>query len=60
MQICLFVGNVHYVFLLSTMPTMLLCLRWAHFLWCGFVCMSVLMDINQGLGGDEEDKRKSC
>ncbi len=57
-QICLLVSNVHYVFLFST-PTMLLWFCWAHFLWCGCVCMNVLMDVNQGLGGDEEDKRKS-
>jgi hypothetical protein len=47
--------NVHYVLLLFMMPIVLLCFRWVHFLWCGYVCVSVLMDVNQGYRRDKEE-----
>jgi hypothetical protein len=49
--------NVHYVFLFFMVPILLLCFRWVHFLWYGYVCMGVLMDVNQGSRRNKEDKR---
>jgi hypothetical protein len=59
MQICLFASNVHYGPLFIFMHVMLLCFRWAHFWWCGCVCTSVLMDVNQGFASEYEDKTRS-
>ncbi len=49
-----------YFLFIFMVPIVLLCFRWVHFLWCGYVCMGVLMDVNQGSRRDKENKRRSC
>ncbi len=56
--ICLFIGNVHYELSFSMVPAMLLWFCWMQFWWCGFVCVSVLTDVNQV--AKDQDKKRSC
>jgi hypothetical protein len=30
-----------------------------HFMWCGYVCVDILMDVDQEHGTVEEDKKRS-
>ncbi len=53
-------GGVLMSFCFSTMLVMLLCFCWVHFWLCACVSTSVLMDIDQKSGGENEDKRRSC
>jgi hypothetical protein len=59
MQLCLYANNVHYVCFCVMMPIVFLCFRWVHFVWCGYVPVGILMDINQEHGTDEDDRRRS-
>ncbi len=45
--IYIFIGNVHYELSFFTVLAMLLWFCWMQFWWCGFVCVSVLMDVDQ-------------
>jgi hypothetical protein len=48
-----------YVFLFFMVPIVLFCFLRVHFLWCGYVCMGVLMDVDQGSIRNKEDKGMS-
>jgi hypothetical protein len=51
--------NMLYVFLFFMVPIVLFCFLRVHFLWCGYVCMGVLMDVDQGSIRNKEDKGMS-
>ncbi len=51
---------MHYELLFSIAPDVSLCFCWMHFRWCDFVCAHALIDVDQGPGDEEEDKKKSC
>jgi hypothetical protein len=55
-------GNVHYELLFFDSACCVAMFHWAHLWWSGYVCMSVLMDVNQRFVGEDEDKdkRRSC
>jgi len=47
--ICLFASYVHYELLFFMALLVLLCFRWMHFQWCGFVYACALINVDQRL-----------